>query len=113
MGFSKIVFFLTGAATTEIYPLSLHDALPIWRPRATWSRYGCTTTTSRTASRSDRKSTRLKSSHSSISYAVLCLKKKKATRETTHHHFMLHVTLLPVTLLLLYGPFGADGSTRR
>src|SRR6266487_1480960 len=67
-------FFFNDTATTEIYTLSLHDALPIsppWCPRASvpLSRPG-------TGGR-DRKSTRLNSSHPSISYAVFCLKKKK------------------------------------
>src|SRR6266496_5606690 len=71
-------FFFNDTATTEIYTLSLHDALPIspssssawpWRPGATWRR----------RTRRDRKSTRLNSSHVEISYAVFCLKKKKTT----------------------------------
>src|SRR6267143_5128122 len=73
-------FFFNDTATTEIYTLSLHDALPISRcgPTAAreipaWSRrWRCRVACSR-----DRKSTRLNSSHSSISYAVFCLKKKK------------------------------------
>src|SRR3989337_3501424 len=68
-------FFFNDTATTEIYTLSLHDALPISRPTPSraWSR----ASTSCTARRSrDRKSTRLNSSHGSISYAVFCLKKK-------------------------------------
>src|SRR5438876_11692245 len=80
-----VFFFFNDPATTEIYTLSLHDALPI--SDRTWSP-GSTRTTSppaRTSSRptrsartpSDRKSTRLNSSHPSISYAVFCLKKKK------------------------------------
>src|ERR1022692_3544021 len=67
-------FFFNDTATTEIYTLSLHDALPIyWFPaifvnpfdlnRITWIQSG------------DRKSTRLNSSHLVISYAVFCLKK--------------------------------------
>src|SRR6266478_9334141 len=76
------VFFFNDPATTEIYPLSLHDALPIsarpassvWRPPSSSS----TTWSARSACRArDRKSTRLNSSHSQISYAVFCLKKKK------------------------------------
>src|SRR6266481_6655868 len=68
-------FFFNDTATTEIYTLSLHDALPISTacriPR-------CHAQTSRKPARhQDRKSTRLNSSHSSISYAVFCLKKKK------------------------------------
>src|SRR2546428_1216976 len=83
-------FFFNDTATTEIYTLSLHDALPISRrrlppspapsaPRARLRR----TPSARAARgatrrrRSDRKSTRLNSSHDQISYAVFCLKKKK------------------------------------
>src|SRR5947209_9230327 len=71
------LFFFNDTATTEIYTLSLHDALPICFRRIC---AGCGT-----AGRSrgemcwcaDRKSTRLNSSHANISYAVFCLKKKK------------------------------------
>src|SRR5258707_15307869 len=77
-----IFFFFNDTATTEIYTLSLHDALPIyaiWPPsrpgsvvgmagRADWPAIPTT---------EDRKSTRLNSSHANISYAVFCLKKKK------------------------------------
>src|SRR6266542_6274786 len=67
-------FFFNDTATTEIYTLSLHDALPISAadpgPRpANGPPPG--------PSGGDRKSTRLNSSHGSISYAVFCLKKKK------------------------------------
>src|SRR2546427_8960642 len=70
-------------ATTEIYTLSLHDALPIcWPARepARW-RPDAGTVRLRAAAHAlpDRKSTRLNSSHSQISYAVFCLKKKKRT----------------------------------
>src|SRR3712207_7265691 len=95
------VFFFNDTATTEIYTLSLHDALPICRPargrpRPTpASRSGDPSRRPggsrpppapgggrrrRTAARRptpDRKSTRLNSSHANISYAVFCLKKKK------------------------------------
>src|SRR6516164_3515774 len=69
-------FFFNDTATTEIYTLSLHDALPIF-PRG--FRRGYATTRARRSpwAIADRKSTRLNSSHSSISYAVFCLKKKK------------------------------------
>src|SRR2546427_8768958 len=70
-------FFFNDTATTEIYTLSLHDALPI---------FGAEPADARHADREvrllvlgellDRKSTRLNSSHSQISYAVFCLKKK-------------------------------------
>src|SRR5256885_13167503 len=82
-------FFFNDTATTEIYTLSLHDALPISttgssggspvRARATPRRHAPTTSpSSRTprGRRADRKSTRLNSSHLVISYAVFCLKKK-------------------------------------
>src|SRR2546421_2813618 len=80
-----VFFFFNDTATTEIYTLSLHDALPIsvWcggtcRTRA----QGHTRGTSRSAGR-DRKSTRLNSSHDQISYAVFCLKKKKKRKVYT------------------------------
>src|SRR2546430_17566263 len=71
-------FFFNDTATTEIYTLSLHDALPIsgrgeHRQRAR----GCGDGLRQAPRRLDRKSTRLNSSHSQISYAVFCLKKKK------------------------------------
>src|SRR3982751_7014380 len=68
-------FFFNDTATTEIYTLSLHDALRSHRittptaPRSDHRCWWCTIT-------SDRKSTRLNSSHDQISYAVFCLKKK-------------------------------------
>src|SRR3989442_13576440 len=83
-------FFFNDTATTEIYTLSLHDALPIYtehsdapmRKQPYWA--SCifivsvvATTTMLPSNRSDRKSTRLNSSHVRISYAVFCLKKKK------------------------------------
>src|SRR6266852_1782171 len=68
-------FFFNDTATTEIYTLSLHDALPIcWRCSAAIRGYA--KSPAPPAAR-DRKSTRLNSSHGSISYAVFCLKKKK------------------------------------
>src|SRR5699024_12790379 len=74
-------FFFNDPATTEIYTLSLHDALPIL------STFNCTLCTRTICAPFtmpkqvvDRKSTRLNSSHVSISYAVFCLKKKKARR---------------------------------
>src|SRR2546426_11625243 len=78
-------FFFNDTATTEIYTLSLHDALPISAPppsrrRATGSRRpgrGVGVEVGGAAIRGDRKSTRLNSSHLVISYAVFCLKKKK------------------------------------
>src|SRR5688572_33433225 len=97
-------FFFNDAATTEIYTLSLHDALPIlaglqqvrcegvpqgvrarrlgdpgalcgWNRQAPHPRGPISVAV--VVSDQDRKSTRLNSSHSQISYAVFCLKKKK------------------------------------
>src|SRR5579885_3711839 len=69
-------FFFNDTATTEIYTLSLHDALPISRP-SPWTPRTCCTCSTRAGRPRDRKSTRLNSSHVSISYAVFCLKKKQ------------------------------------
>src|SRR5260221_1664901 len=76
-------FFFNDTATTEIYTLSLHDALPICTtgcaPSAPIRRRTSGSAAPRRSSRAarDRKSTRLNSSHTVISYAVFCLKKKK------------------------------------
>src|SRR5205085_11960505 len=99
----RFFFFFYDAATTEIYTLSLHDALPIWPPRwwrRSWARPRRRSSRSSTRSErlrvelredqpasvrcGDRKSTRLNSSHSQISYAVFCLKKKKKIKNITH-----------------------------
>src|SRR6266581_8128889 len=71
-------FFFNDTATTEIYTLSLHDALPSCVPRRATSSTSSRAHASAASSGagSDRKSTRLNSSHPSISYAVFCLKKK-------------------------------------
>src|SRR5436853_5158006 len=85
-------FFCNDTATTEIYTLSLHDALPILGSsrsviccsvRIFFSRM-----TSRMPLPLDRKSTRLNSSHLGISYAVFCLKKKKNCRRKSHCRIM-------------------------
>src|SRR5256886_16400035 len=74
-------FFFNDTATTEIYTLSLHDALPIWA-RVCPARGGCDVPAgARRRGGADRKSTRLNSSHSQISYAVFCLKKKKKKKK--------------------------------
>src|SRR5437899_13080786 len=102
--FSFSFFFFTDPPPTEIYTLSLHDALPILFGRGRKSRSSsarvaiarrvtpCTMlkycSFARTSALfihiSDRKSTRLNSSHLGISYAVFCLKKKKEKIETNH-----------------------------
>src|SRR2546430_12333051 len=92
-------FFFNDTATTEIYTLSLHDALPILglpelrRRRIAFGEVQHREVRPERAERvapeevgerdvlqqrghEDRKSTRLNSSHSQISYAVFCLKKK-------------------------------------
>src|SRR3712207_9421957 len=88
-------FFFNDTATTEIYTLSLHDALPIsallplyktWKPpgcpaRDEWRRNMGYSQTMADHSAGDRKSTRLNSSHANISYAVFCLKKKKKHKQ--------------------------------
>src|SRR2546430_11365414 len=94
-------FFFNDTATTEIYTLSLHDALPIYDD-TTWF-YDVRTsaqpvdreeTLTRRGERVgvDRKSTRLNSSHSQISYAVFCLKKKKNTpgKQRTQAYRQVH-----------------------
>src|SRR3989449_4497023 len=85
------VFFFNDTATTEIYTLSLHDALPISAETVSSRTQtdtvlkplrrsaGAYVSRSRFAIR-DRKSTRLNSSHGYISYAVFCLKKKKTIK---------------------------------
>src|SRR5690625_6243903 len=82
------LFYLIDTSTTEIYTLSLHDALPIsagdrpahrLAPDTVLTRAGPRPRGRRPARadrRRDRKSTRLNSSHVAISYAVFCLKKK-------------------------------------
>src|SRR3712207_7611558 len=91
-------FFFKDTATTEIYTLSLHDALPIFdddaylqlddvvvtvrsvpgrEPVATAGVVTEVRARHEGATYGDRKSTRLNSSHANISYAVFCLKKKK------------------------------------
>src|SRR5258707_4396048 len=91
------IFFFNDTATTEIYTLSLHDALPIYERNGAVGQRDPELTDEVAAGRDlgrnggeavgevrarkliDRKSTRLNSSHANISYAVFCLKKKKIT----------------------------------
>src|SRR3712207_6951541 len=91
-------FFFNDTATTEIYTLSLHDALPIWSTKAstTFERFSkvyakavgggklLKPNPGKSGAMTDRKSTRLNSSHANISYAVFCLKKKK--KKLTYLH---------------------------
>src|SRR5258705_5160864 len=102
-------FFFNDTATTEIYTLSLHDALPIssivpadanvegvadaivkvvdapFGKRPFRVHYDPTQDGAEVVNMVDRKSTRLNSSHLGISYAVFCLKKKKKE--------LLHISL--------------------
>src|SRR2546430_2819442 len=105
-------FFFNDTATTEIYTLSLHDALPICvgagrdfdfalsrsdrldedplgshrveDPDGIERGQGEAAGVAPRRHRTDRKSTRLNSSHSQISYAVFCLKKKKNNKHIAH-----------------------------
>src|SRR5438067_6611731 len=109
---SCFAFVFTVAATTEIYTLSLHDALPIFGgPGVYGDRSDCQDSNSRwgrnggrlskcgrlsnCGQNRDRKSTRLNSSHVSISYAVFCLKKKK--KKTKEHTLSGTTTYAPKT----------------
>src|SRR3989442_2949019 len=108
-----LFFFFNDTATTEIYTLSLHDALPIFRvaqelrpdvmlldislpgdgleAAASIARtVPGVRTVMLTASERDRKSTRLNSSHVRISYAVFCLKKKKERAAGRSLHGISH-----------------------
>src|SRR3712207_7678729 len=104
------VFFFNDTATTEIYTLSLHDALPIStrigpgggriagdRPARTLGEQVVGASGSRPPCLKDRKSTRLNSSHANISYAVFCLKKKKLNNITS---FFLVPAFLSILSLL-------------
>src|SRR2546429_2644895 len=96
------LFFFNDTATTEIYTLSLHDALPILLdPTITASRkldffayYFLVD------GNVDRKSTRLNSSHGYISYAVFCLKKKHTYKHSVPRFFVPeHVTMFTLALV--------------
>src|SRR5207249_10843808 len=96
-------FLFTDTAPTEIYTLSLHDALPIFQVSAGAQvpvleleqelrarRDLVAASGGRT--HADRKSTRLNSSHVSISYAVFCLKKKKKkTKDRVTHNYIVYI----------------------
>src|SRR2546430_12357575 len=98
---SIFFFFFNDTATTEIYTLSLHDALPISQQVFDLVGRQCLVDGHRDQSGvqdrqvgdQDRKSTRLNSSHSQISYAVFCLKKKKKHHNYIFTHVMRMHTL--------------------
>src|SRR3712207_7034909 len=103
----SVIFFFNDTATTEIYTLSLHDALPIFGQSVhalvdeeySPADLGLEGITVRPAEANledvfvtlarDRKSTRLNSSHANISYAVFCLKKKHTSYALSVSHSRL------------------------
>src|SRR5437879_13783227 len=91
------IFFFNDTATTEIYTLSLHDALPISIAAGLVALASLVyllrlppLTEATERADPDRKSTRLNSSHRCISYAVFCLKKKKHKKK--HMHMLKHIS---------------------
>src|SRR2546426_8767680 len=86
-------FFFNDTATTEIYTLSLHDALPIYGSELALRRPGddadARVRAAHRVAELDRKSTRLNSSHLVISYAVFCLKKKKKNNTLVLRHLII------------------------
>src|SRR5438874_10302187 len=90
----QLLFFVNATATTEIYTLSLHDALPIFNgshAEAVNDRWAFKLAAGYlTQDPLDRKSTRLNSSHVEISYAVFCLKKKKKKKTKSIAHSNIH-----------------------
>src|SRR5438128_8619766 len=98
------MFFFTHTVTSDIYTLSLHDALPICRSMSFLNRAPNHRGRYRVrAAAEDRKSTRLNSSHGSISYAVFCLKKKKGQPGRAPERILP----LDITSLLLHVIFDA------
>src|SRR5688572_32586061 len=93
-------FFFNDTATTEIYTLSLHDALPICldglhvgdRKLLVPGELRADQLSDPAGAEPDRKSTRLNSSHSQISYAVFCLKKKKNNHD---NQCIKHMSTVP------------------
>src|SRR5256885_12784699 len=90
-------FFFNDTATTEIYTLSPHDALPIYEHagdrrglRADQGRPVSPHKDQGSAAPRDRKSTRLNSSHLVISYAVFCLKKKIKELHVLHTRLTIY-----------------------
>src|SRR5438094_2546138 len=95
------LFFFYDPSTTDIYTLSLHDALPIFAlderdrravlahrvgGRLARGRPGADHDQVKGLGSRDRKSTRLNSSHRTISYAVFCLKKKKKQKQCAKYY---------------------------
>src|SRR5688572_32561648 len=110
--YGTVFIFFRETASTEIYTLSLHDALPISRLWFTvyegdsevppdedaerlWEKVGAPRERILRFGRKDkdRKSTRLNSSHSQISYAVFCLKKKRHACQGENINFLRHAAL--------------------
>src|SRR3712207_8655155 len=101
------LFFFNDTATTEIYTLSLHDALPISEPVTAYDLVVIADDVDAMRLRlvevsrahgidvavQDRKSTRLNSSHANISYAVFCLKKKKQNINRTLFSFYTNTAM--------------------
>src|SRR3712207_6916339 len=101
------VFFFNDTATTEIYTLSLHDALPILAadPAPRLRLDDSHRRAHQRGGREDRKSTRLNSSHANISYAVFCLKKKKNNTIFSYTHiFTLSLHFYPSSLISTLPP---------
>src|SRR3712207_8626186 len=105
---NSCVFFFNDTATTEIYTLSLHDALPISpgetsespmsaaaATASSMTTVGTNCATPSQLASADRKSTRLNSSHANISYAVFCLKKKQ---DSTSHLPLLQLFLCRLSI---------------
>src|SRR5437899_8255383 len=100
-----LFFFFNDTATTEIYTLSLHDALPICGGNEAagyfqvqlllfFQRDQIQSVAGKRciiADDKDRKSTRLNSSHLGISYAVFCLKKKKKSNKTRDYYYIMQL----------------------
>src|SRR5256885_11944457 len=96
-------FFFNDTATTEIYTLSLHDALPICHVglSISFTHAYFEAMQEKGLGTPDRKSTRLNSSHLVISYAVFCLKKKK---RRNNHALSIPVCLCLTTPVPLIAP---------
>src|SRR5688572_31456092 len=107
-----VFFFFNDTATTDIYTLSLHDALPIFARAlpfvllapAVTAQFFVDPEISEVLVRpspngQDRKSTRLNSSHSQISYAVFCLKKKKKNYIKIDSRFREHEKIYVVIIV--------------